>query len=1218
MEKQKIVGIGSSAGGLEALQHFVKNIPTDTNLSFIIAQHLDPSQPSLLINILSKSSTIDIKEAKQGERPKPNTIYICPPNNNIAILNEKISLTPPNSKIYPKPSIDTFFSSLAKELGENAIGIILSGTGSDGAQGIKAIKYGGGITIVQDERSAKYSSMPRASIDTGCVDAVLPSDIIAKELKSIISSPNIFFINENAPKNLDTIYDILLERLNIDFTDYKINTIQRRIHRRMAVNKITSLEEYVEYLKKSPKEAPLLYKDLLVIVTSFFRDLDAFYSLDNVIRQIVDNKNRNDNIRVWIPGCATGEEVISIAILLHKELVNQNKLGHIKVQIFATDVSDEAISEARNAKYFKEEIAQIPQEYIKDYFVKKDDLYEVSKSIRDLIIFSKHDLIKDPPFISLDLISCRNLLIYFNSTLQKRLFGVFHHSLKLRGFLFLGKSESTSGLTSFFRTVDSKWKIFQKEETLNPPKLEYLQYYPKRYPTNINIEEIKKDKVVDKNQVLNDAITGAVLQFFAKDYIIIDKDNAIIYTSGNIKQYFDIPIGKMSTDILSFAREDIRIDLRSAIYRSRREQTTTTQKVHQSEINNIYISTVPLPNSDYYNDTIMVMFSEIEESDETKSNITISERERYEIEHELLVTKERLQTTIEELETTNEELQSTNEELQSANEELRSTNEELETSNEELQSANEELSTVNDELEIKSRDLRETNDDLVNAFRTIDYGVVFIDKYLRIRRYTPFMKNIFNIKIDDIGSLLTSIECKIDFPELKKHLTDVIENSKSKHFEFQDGGFIYYCHIKPFFNEQERVSGAILTFLDKTEITKKEKELDKYKNYLEEIIEEKTHEIISKDAQFKVLFEHIAIGVIKTDDKGNILEVNSKFCEMLGYTKKEMLSMNVLDIKDEQSINIIKSNIKETITYETQIPKKDNSKIWINSTISVFTDITLDKKFYIKTIEDISDKKEMQEEITKLNINLKNEIEKQVKEIREKEQLLVQQSKMASMGEMIGAIAHQWRQPLNTLSIRKDALIDSYYEKDIDDSVVAEFDEKSSELIKYMSKTIDDFRNFFMPSKEKDKFDIIKEVDTAIYMINAQLHNNHIEIKKDYEYEYIYIYGYKNEFKQVLINIINNAKDAIINNNIQNGIISIKIYISNSRVTIDISDNAGGIAEDIINKIFEPYFTTKFNSQGTGLGLYMAKTIIEKNMDGILKVENTNSGAKFTIELAHK
>jgi two-component system CheB/CheR fusion protein len=1147
MEKQKIVGIGSSAGGLEALQHFVKNIPTDTNLSFIIAQHLDPSQPSLLINILSKSSTIDIKEAKQGERPKPNTIYICPPNNNIAILNEKISLTPPNSKIYPKPSIDTFFSSLAKELGENAIGIILSGTGSDGAQGIKAIKYGGGITIVQDERSAKYSSMPRASIDTGCVDAVLPSDIIAKELKSIISSPNIFFINENAPKNLDTIYDILLERLNIDFTDYKINTIQRRIHRRMAVNKITSLEEYVEYLKKSPKEAPLLYKDLLVIVTSFFRDLDAFYSLDNVIRQIVDNKNRNDNIRVWIPGCATGEEVISIAILLHKELVNQNKLGHIKVQIFATDVSDEAISEARNAKYFKEEIAQIPQEYIKDYFVKKDDLYEVSKSIRDLIIFSKHDLIKDPPFISLDLISCRNLLIYFNSTLQKRLFGVFHHSLKLRGFLFLGKSESTSGLTSFFRTVDSKWKIFQKEETLNPPKLEYLQYYPKRYPTNINIEEIKKDKVVDKNQVLNDAITGAVLQFFAKDYIIIDKDNAIIYTSGNIKQYFDIPIGKMSTDILSFAREDIRIDLRSAIYRSRREQTTTTQKVHQSEINNIYISTVPLPNSDYYNDTIMVMFSEIEESDETKSNITISERERYEIEHELLVTKERLQTTIEELETTNEELQSTNEELQSANEELRSTNEELETSNEELQSANEELSTVNDELEIKSRDLRETNDDLVNAFRTIDYGVVFIDKYLRIRRYTPFMKNIFNIKIDDIGSLLTSIECKIDFPELKKHLTDVIENSKSKHFEFQDGGFIYYCHIKPFFNEQERVSGAILTFLDKTEITKKEKELDKYKNYLEEIIEEKTHEIISKDAQFKVLFEHIAIGVIKTDDKGNILEVNSKFCEMLGYTKKEM-----------------------------------------------------------------------QEEITKLNINLKNEIEKQVKEIREKEQLLVQQSKMASMGEMIGAIAHQWRQPLNTLSIRKDALIDSYYEKDIDDSVVAEFDEKSSELIKYMSKTIDDFRNFFMPSKEKDKFDIIKEVDTAIYMINAQLHNNHIEIKKDYEYEYIYIYGYKNEFKQVLINIINNAKDAIINNNIQNGIISIKIYISNSRVTIDISDNAGGIAEDIINKIFEPYFTTKFNSQGTGLGLYMAKTIIEKNMDGILKVENTNSGAKFTIELAHK
>ncbi|MBN2824902.1 MAG: PAS domain S-box protein, partial [Campylobacterales bacterium] len=845
MEKTKVVGIGASAGGFEAIQKLLSNLEPNSDLAFIIAQHLDPSQSTMLVNLLSKSTDIPIKEAEDGEYIEPNRIYICPPNKNITVLKNTIVLTPPTSKIFPKPSIDTFFSSLAKDKEENAIGIILSGSGSDGAVGIKAIKNAGGITIVQDEKSAKYASMPRASIETGSVDAVLTPAIIGKEIQSIISAPNIFFVNENAPRQLDAIYDILIERLGTDFTDYKINTIQRRIHRRMAVNKIDNLDEYVEYLKNSNKEAKLLYKDLLVIVTSFFRDEEAFDALKRVISQIVGSKSRGESIRIWVPGCATGEEVFSIAMLLHQELVAQEKISIIKVQIFATDISAEAVSQARSAKYFKEEIINIPQHIIDNYLIAKDDYYEVAKNIRDMVVFSQHDLIKDPPFINLDLLSCRNLLIYFNSTLQKRLFAIFHHSLRHKGYLFLGKSESTSGLTNIFATVDSKCKIFQREETLNPPALEYLQYYPKRYPTSVKITEPKLKPILDKDEIMSNAISSSIAHFFAKNYLIVDKENAIIYTSGNIKHYFDIPIGKMTNDILAFATEEIRIDLRAAIYKTRREQKATTQKIRSLQEANqkYYLTVLPMPNTDYFNDALLIMFSQVENDNSVMLKTSLSDEDKYEIEHELMVTKERLQTTIEELETSNEELQSTNEELQSANEELRSTNEELETSNEELQSSNEELSTVNDELEIKSHDLRELNNDLNNAFKTIEYGVMFVDKALRIRRYTPFMKNIFSLREGDIGNLVTSIECKIDFPELRRHLETVMTQNKSQNFEIQERNLRYFCKIEPFYNEHKRVDGASIIFQDTTEIHQKELELNRYKNELEVLVDEQIREI---------------------------------------------------------------------------------------------------------------------------------------------------------------------------------------------------------------------------------------------------------------------------------------------------------------------------------------------------------------------------------------
>lgn len=558
----------------------------------------------------------------------------------------------------------------------------------------------------------------------------------------------------------------------------------------------------------------------------FFRDEEAFESLKSVVADIVTSKHGGESIRIWIPGCATGEEVFSIAMLLHQELLKQEKISIIKVQIFATDISKEAITQARSAKYFKEEVFHIPHALVDNYLIAKDDYYEISKNIRDMVVFSQHDLIKDPPFINLDMLSCRNLLIYFNSTLQKRLFAVFHHALRPKGYLFLGKSESTSGLTSIFSTIDSKWKIFQRKETLSAPNLDFLQYYPKRYPSSVKVIEPKLKPVLDKEQIMLDAISVSITRFFAKNYLIIDKDNAIIYTHGEIKHYFDIPLGKMTNDILAFATEEIRIDLRAAIYKSRREQQAITHKISSSTQPNqkYYITVLPMPSSDYFYEALLIMFSEVQNDNSytPSSNTLLNNEDREALEHELMVVKERLQTTIEELETTNEE----------------------------LQSSNEELSTVNDELELKTHDLRLINDDLINAFRSIEYGVMFVDEALRIRRYTPFMKHIFALRDGDIGNLITSIECKVNLPQLRKHLEYVIAKGESKRFELDEQGVRYFCKIEPFYNEHDRISGASIICQDKTEIYKREEELNGYKYELERLVNEKIEEI--KNSNFEL------------------------------------------------------------------------------------------------------------------------------------------------------------------------------------------------------------------------------------------------------------------------------------------------------------------------------------------------------------------------------
>jgi two-component system CheB/CheR fusion protein len=1202
-EELIIVGIGASAGGFEALQQFVQNIQEQSQLSYIIAQHLDPNHPTMLVKLLSRSCKIPISEAEDGKPVEANQIYICPPGKNITIQEGNlIKLTDTRTRIYPKPSINIFFTSLAKQLETKAVGIILSGSGSDGVEGISAIKDAGGFTMVQTEKSAKYPSMPRAAIDTGCVDLVLEPFQMARDLPKIINTPQALEEAKELPKNIDRVFDLLLEETEIDFSDYKLSTVHRRLERRMSANRVHNIHDYVDVLVKSSQEISLLCKDLLVIVTSFFRDKEAFEALKEQIESTIISKKERSLYKVWVPGCATGEEAYSIAIILN-EIFTEKGLN-LKLQIFATDISDDAIEKARRASYTREDILHLEESIITRYFTKRDGLYTLNKTLRDAIIFSKHDIIKDPPFLKVDLISCRNLLIYFNNTLQERIFNIFAYSLNEQGLLFLGKSENTSLLEAQFMTLDSKWKIFKRTSDVTTTNINSFNYYPKRY-LNKGYEALISSpaKKLNKKEIIDDLIQENI-KTLSENIIILDHKNAMVYSHGDIEQYIQFPKGVFSNDIFELIDDRFRLTVRTLLSKSKRETTTIMQKVPVDIFNEevtkaVNVIALPITVGTMEGGTALLFIDGMDNFNPLRDEPTlVHTTNTKELEYELTQTKERLQTVIEELETSNEELQSTNEELQSSNEELQSVNEELQTSNEELQSSNEELSTVNDELGAKSLELKHTSQDLVNMFDSLEFASVLLDKQLRIKRYTPQMKQIFDIQITDINHVITTVECYLDIPNLRKHLLGAMQQGTQYQNEIEYEGHYYHMNITPNKDENSEVYGAILSFYDKTALHQKELQLIETQKVIKE----------RKERLKKIL-----------DGTDNILVLQNKTCEIIYINqqffkffteyknieafKKEHTSLfELFDNEGETDINksFFKRNIPqklgESLQHQVKI-KRDNRTYHFRVTFSP-VNLELGHEEFVVTLSNIT---ELEEEMAK---NIKQE------------RLLQQQAKMASMGEMIGNIAHQWRQPLNALSTLNTLLRLEYEEEGhLSKKQIEEYQEQANYFIQKMSTTIDDFRNFFLPShKKRVAFNLKESIEQMATFLKESYDLHQIKLIVNVD-EKIELNSYQNEFEQVLLNILNNAKDAHIINTTEKPMVTINFCDEQERICLSIQDNAGGIDEKIIDKVFEPYFSTKFEDEGTGIGLYMSKMIIEQSMDGKLSIENIDEGVVVTIYL---
>ncbi len=825
-----IVAIGASAGGLEAFEQFFKNMPEDSNMAFVLIPHLSPEHKSIMPEILGRYTKMSIAQAENGVKVKPNCVYIIPPDKDISILRGTLQLLDPVESRGMRHPIDFFFRALAQDQGEKAICIVLSGTGTEGTLGLKAVKGEGGLVLVQDPKTAKYDGMPGSAVATGLTDYVLPPEQMPAYLLSYVKSPIHRLarpLEKPEAKPLDTlqkIFVLIRAKTGHDFSQYKHNTVMRRIERRMAVLQVEDLADYLTYLRNNPQEIETLFKELLIRVTNFFRDSEAFEALrEKFLPVIFRDKPRDYTVRVWVPGCSTGEEAYSLAILFHE--YNQKQKEKHKVQIFATDIDSGAIEMARSGIYPDSISADVSPERLSRFFAKKDTVYKIRDEVREIVIFAEHDLNKNPPFSKIDLISCRNLLIYMGAELQKRVLPLFRYALNPGGILFLGSSETIGDNIDLFAVLDKKWRIFKARRTdivpIAPIDLRSARTAaaaPAQSPEKKKARDISVAEMTEKYLLARHAPSCAV----------VDREGAIIFLHGRTGKYLEPPMGKANLNILDMAREGLRPDLRSALRHASMKKADAVIEGIQVKTNGsfqtINLDVHYLKEPEHLQGLLLVVFTDVPTLKPEKAGRpkTVSEkklRQRIEeLEFDLKSTKEHLQTTIEELETSNEELQSSNEELQSANEELQSTNEELETSKEELQSSNEELMTVNAELQNKMDELDMANNDMTNLLANTKIATIFLDNDLRIKRFTPDITGVINLIQSDVGRPLSDISLKIEYPELVKDAEGVLRSlaMQEKVVRHAEGTW-HLVRTIPYRTSTNVIEGAVITFVEITE-----------------------------------------------------------------------------------------------------------------------------------------------------------------------------------------------------------------------------------------------------------------------------------------------------------------------------------------------------------------------------------------------------------------
>jgi two-component system, chemotaxis family, CheB/CheR fusion protein len=903
-----VVGIGASAGGLAAIERFCAALSPDTEeaLAIVLVQHLDPDRPSLLSDLILKYTRMRTQLVTDGMAVERGNFYIIPPGRDIALEDGRLRLLEPTSPRGQRLPIDFFLRSLARERGRRAVAVILSGTGADGTLGLKAVKEAGGLVIAQQPETAQYDGMPRSAIATGLVDYVLPPDEMPGRLMSYLRRapgedvPGAGPTGERQPRPtepLQRIFALLRARVGHDFSRYKRNTITRRIERRMALHQLDSHAAYVRFLEQSPTEVNTLFRELLIGVTNFFRDPEAFESLqERVIPAIFGNKQSGDTIRVWIPACSTGEEAYSIAILLQEHL--SQLAVDIRVQVFATDIDGEAIEQARAATYPSSITADIAAPRVQRYFDQANSAIRVKRFIRDMVIFAEQNVLEDPPFSRLDLISCRNLLIYLSAELQRRALSTFHYALNPHGYLFLGSSETVAEFGDMFSTVNHKWKIFVRNPAggQHRPNVDLARRNIELQPMGDRGRLARDGSSVDVRLVIEQVL----LAQHTPASVIVTASGEIVYVHGRTGYYLEPASGDASLNILRMARDPLRVELTAALRKAVASQVAVTQRALGNRVQGgtqvVDVTVRPFVEAGPAGLYLVVFQPGPPQAVAAEESPELEPAEKdgriLALEHELRSKEEHLQAAIEELETANEELMSTNEELQSSNEELQSTNEELETSKEELQSVNEELLTVNMELQKRIEELSRANDELNNLLASTGIGTLFVDRSLHIQRFTPAVTAIVNLIQTDIGRPVSHIASNfVNYPDLVRDLTAVVDNLIAREREVQlRTGQWYLMRIQPYRSQKNLIDGAVVTFVDiTTQVT--------------------LQAALAESQRLRV--ETVSDPVLVVNQDSKVVDASAAAVRLFGHTRERLLELRAVDLVRNNSVGILAESLTD-------------------------------------------------------------------------------------------------------------------------------------------------------------------------------------------------------------------------------------------------------------------------------------------------------------------
>ncbi|MCW8193573.1 PAS domain-containing protein [Proteobacteria bacterium 005FR1] len=1184
-EVKYIVGVGSSAGGLEALRSLFGSIEKTAGMSFVVVQHLAPSHKSRLTEILAHSTALKVREAKTGDRPEPNVIYVTPPNADIRFEEGALTLREPHVKVGPKPSVDVFFRSLAEHAGTAAIGVILSGTGSDGAQGVRAIKAAGGVTFAQTSVTAKYDGMPMAARYTGAVDLELSPEEIAAELLQLDASPRQTrsAYDSSEEDHFQSIFRILAREKGACFANYKVSTLRRRIERRMFATRCKSLEQYADYLRDHALESQELFQDILISVTSFFRDPEAFKCLEQHLEEKIRAKQSGESFRCWIIGCATGEEAYSIAILLNEVMERVN--NPLNLQLFATDLDETALNFARAGCYSRGSFERFPQDLQDKYFIPAEDHLQVRPSLRDHIVFAKHNVAEDPPFLSTDLVTCRNVLIYFNSELQRTVFQAISYSLERGGVLFLGRSESVpAALGELFAVSDKEAKIFvsQKAKGTGPlPRPSALRSEPRPAASSAKGPGPQPSEL----DMFHSMVAG-----FAPDSVVVDRDHVVKHIYGRARDVLRFPDGALTYEVTKLLPGDMSLELSSLLYCADRDHCAARGRHHEwqhdGERSRLQMVVVPLKNNGgAARHLVAFQITEIplKAGDATEDQQTTQTSERIEeLEAELESTRGLLQSVLEQHETSDEEMQSLNEELQSANEELQSSNEELETTNEELQSTNEELTTLNQELNVKSAELQllfSRHQAIQNA---IVYPLLIVDSRMNILDFNPAARFLLRVQKSDIGAHLKTVPTRVDLKELTVAVGQALAEQQDRRFQFSSKERSFEVQVQLFHGNDSDIEGAVISFVDNTEISMALEETRTIKTRLSSIIDNTPAMITMKDLSGVYVF------------------ANNRFCEVTQTDADDVVGSDDEDLFGGDAAKAIRDKDFEVLKYN--VPLQFEERYTING----------EPRFWTSSKFVLVDAKNRPYSVCTISLDITERLNDQQVILSQQEELS-KHGRYSALGEIAAGISHEINTPLNVITANTDILRYAVKNASLTDELVV----KSAADIEKMAKGISgivlglkavagiDPENF-------ENVPVQRIVRDAVKICGFRLQRSGVHLEVDLPADDVTVCCYPIQIMQVLINLINNALEAIAGMDER----WIRVSLSDGKETVQIlvTDSGAGIDPAMAEKIMTPFYSTK-KGKGTGIGLSLSRSIARRHK-GDLWVDHRSDNTVFCLEVS--